>query len=99
MGNIRSTEGNCPFVDMNGIFLYDGRLSMCCFDFDGENSFGEVNNKQSVRDVYNSSIWLNAKSRMNKKDFNICATCDSCGSRRKIYLFKKNGNDRFLFGL
>lgn len=98
-GNIRSIKGNCPFAEMNGIFLYDGRFTVCCFDYDGENSLGTISDKQSVQDIYNSSIWHTAKSRMSQKDFNICATCDSCGPRRKVFLFREGGDDTFLAGL
>ncbi len=98
-GNIRSTDGYCPFIEMNGIFLYDGSLSVCCFDFEGENSLGTIDHKESILKIYDSSVWQNAKFQMNKKSFNICTTCDSSGQRRKIYLFKKNGDDEFLAGL
>jgi len=98
-GNIRSIDGDCPFVEMNGMFLYDGRLTMCCFDYDGEHSLGSISDKQSVQDIYASSIWHNALYRMSQKDLKICATCDSCGPRRKVILFKKDGDDAFLAGL
>lgn len=98
-GSIRSIEGDCPFAEMNGIFLYDGRLTVCCFDYDGENSLEAISDKKSVQDIYNSSIWHTAKCRMSQKDFNTCATCDSCGPRRKVFLFRKDGDDTFLAGL
>ena len=72
---------------------------MCCFDYDGENPLGTISCKQSVHDIYNSNIWYNAKCRMNQKNFNICATCDSCGPRRKVLLFRKDGDNAFLAGL
>lgn len=98
-GSIKSIEGDCPFAEMNGIFLYDGRFTICCFDYDGENSLGTISDKQSVQSIYNSSMWHIAKCRMNQKNFNICSKCDSCGPRRKVLLFKKDENDTFLGGL
>jgi len=98
-GSIKSIEGDCPFSEMNGIFLYDGKFTVCCFDYDGENSLGAISDKQSVQDIYNNPIWHTAKCRMCQKDFNICATCDSCGPRRKVLLFRKDGDNTFLAGL
>gem|GEM_PF-4487538 len=98
-GAIRSIEGDCPFAEMNGIFLCDGRLTVCCFDYDGENSLGAVTDARSVQDIYNSPIWHAAKRRMSDKEFGTCATCDSCGPRREVFLFGKDGDDTFLSGL
>jgi len=57
--------------------LYDGRVSMCCFDPTGKTIFGDLN-KQTIRQVYNSKEYLNfriAHDQDRADEYQQCRDC------------------------
>jgi len=56
--------------------LWDGRVSMCCADFDGRHIFGDVRT-QSIADVWNSPIYRAARRQhLESGGPGICRSCD-----------------------
>lgn len=59
--------------------LADGRVSLCCFDGDGEVIFGDLN-AQSIRDIYNNGLALEyreAHMQGRRSEMTLCADCTS----------------------
>ena len=56
--------------------LWDGRVSMCCADFDGRHIFGDLRT-QTIADVWNSPLYRAAR-RQHLEDGGpgICRSCD-----------------------
>ena len=56
--------------------LWDGRVSMCCADFDGRHIFGDLRT-QSIAEVWNSPLYRAAR-RQHLEDGGpgICRSCD-----------------------
>lgn len=57
--------------------LWDGRISLCCFDGEGEVTFGDLNT-QSIREIYNGEKALQfrvAHTEGRRGELPLCATC------------------------
>ncbi len=56
--------------------LWDGRVSLCCLDYDGEVVLGDLN-RQSVAEVLNGPIYREIRRRhLNGEFLRKCAGCD-----------------------
>ena len=56
--------------------LWDGRVSMCCADFDGRHIFGDLRT-QTIADVWNSAMYRAARrEHLESGGPGICRTCD-----------------------
>jgi hypothetical protein len=56
--------------------LWDGRVSMCCADFDGRHIFGDVRT-QTIAEVWNSPLYRAARrEHLESGGPGICRTCD-----------------------
>jgi len=56
--------------------LWDGRVSMCCADFDGRHIFGDLRT-QTIAEVWNSRLYRAArKEHLESGGPGICRTCD-----------------------
>ena len=57
--------------------LWDGRVSLCCFDGDGEVIFGDLN-RQTIREVFAgeaATSYRRAHSEGRRGELKLCATC------------------------
>jgi sulfatase maturation enzyme AslB (radical SAM superfamily) len=96
-GQLTSAGGPCPFSDNNGVVLWNGDVTTCCFDYDGVVAVGNVDNAGGLFKILNSSLWQSVSKEMSEKALSICATCDSCGPRRRILLLREDlHGSRFL---
>jgi radical SAM protein with 4Fe4S-binding SPASM domain len=56
--------------------LWDGRVSMCCADFDGRHVFGDLNS-QTIAEVWNSPLYMAARRQhLESGGPEICRSCD-----------------------
>jgi MoaA/NifB/PqqE/SkfB family radical SAM enzyme len=56
--------------------LWDGRVSMCCADFDGRHIFGDLRT-QSIAEVWNSPLYRAARrEHLESGGPGICRSCD-----------------------
>jgi radical SAM protein with 4Fe4S-binding SPASM domain len=56
--------------------LWDGRVSMCCADFDGRHIFGDLRS-QSIAEVWNSPLYRAARRQhLESGGPEICRSCD-----------------------
>jgi len=56
--------------------LWDGRVSMCCADFDGRHVFGDLKS-QTIAEVWNSPLYRAARRQhLESGGPEICRSCD-----------------------
>lgn len=73
----RVRTGICSRMMSQIMVLWDGRVSLCCFDGEGEVIFGDLNT-QSIKDVYAGDKYLNyrlAHVEGRRSELKLCATC------------------------
>jgi MoaA/NifB/PqqE/SkfB family radical SAM enzyme len=72
------TEVNYPCYRLWLTFtvLWDGRVSMCCADFDGRHIFGDLRT-QTIAEVWNSPVYRAARRQhLESGGPGICRSCD-----------------------
>jgi MoaA/NifB/PqqE/SkfB family radical SAM enzyme len=75
---IQQTEP-CGRIIGSFMVLWDGRVSLCCQDGEGEIIFGDMN-KQSIREVYNSELFMKYREfhMLGKRaELKLCNICTS----------------------
>ena len=56
--------------------LWDGRVALCCADFDGKVILGDMNTS-SIRDIWNAEPYVNARrAHLESGGPDICRSCD-----------------------
>jgi MoaA/NifB/PqqE/SkfB family radical SAM enzyme len=56
--------------------LWDGRVSLCCADFDGRHILGDLN-RSTIKDVWNSEAYVRARRQhLESGGPDICRSCD-----------------------
>jgi MoaA/NifB/PqqE/SkfB family radical SAM enzyme len=56
--------------------LWDGRVSLCCADFDGRTVLGDLSTS-SIREVWNSALYVAARrAHLESGGPDICRSCD-----------------------
>ena len=93
---IESVSGRCSFLPINGVFLWNGDITTCCFDFDGDNVFGSINDLNFI-DIFSNS-WVQSRMKMKNHKYATCSKCDSSGPRIEVISFSPKVSS-FLYGL
>jgi radical SAM protein with 4Fe4S-binding SPASM domain len=88
-GTIRDDDGEAPFKNMpyklcnrsqNHVYiLWDGTVIGCCFDVNGVNRFGNVN-EQSLKEIWESPEYMKFRTMHRDglyKEIPICRDCNS----------------------
>lgn len=70
-------KGKCHGIIDQLAILSNGLVTSCCLDSNGINAFGDLK-KDSLRDILNSEIYLNALNdlRNNKLSLSLCGHCE-----------------------
>jgi MoaA/NifB/PqqE/SkfB family radical SAM enzyme len=78
MGPVRREKtGACNRALGQIMILWDGRVSLCCFDGEGEVIFGDLNH-QSLREVYADPEYVRyreAHATGSRQGLKLCSTC------------------------
>lgn len=65
--------------------LWDGRISLCCLDSDGEYILGDLN-EESLTNIVNSELYVNIrKNHAQGKFLNKCVKCDFPAQKEAIW--------------
>jgi radical SAM protein with 4Fe4S-binding SPASM domain len=69
-------KNHCFALWRTSVITWDGKVVPCCFDKDGDFSFGSINGK-SFFDIWNSDGYNNFRKSVlvNRKQNNICTNC------------------------
>lgn len=72
----KKMRNRCRRLWQGGVVLTDGRFVPCCFDKNGENSFGNVSN-ESVKTVWKNekSLAFHRQILQNRSVIEICRNC------------------------
>jgi len=56
--------------------LVDGRVCLCCFDYEGKIIFGDLN-KNTIREIWNNEKFENTRKNFKIRKYNeLCSKCD-----------------------
>ena len=67
----------CDYVMHHMDVMYDGKVCLCCVDYQGEVIFGDLE-YQSIMDVYNGRLyqyWIEQHLKNGGKDLPLCKDC------------------------
>jgi hypothetical protein len=70
-------KGACHRINDQIMVLQDGRVSLCCFDGDGDVILGDLNT-QTIREVFMdrmASIYRMAHAEGRRGELKLCSTC------------------------
>jgi len=81
--------GTCEEFFYSFVILANGDMTTCCWDYDGQNTFGNIHSYNSIIDVLSGKKYLNARKlfSQNVVPFKLCTTCSRIN--KKVY-FEKN---------
>ena len=82
-------SGSCPFIDKNGVILWNGDITVCCYDHDGKFSFGNINDPGGYEAVLESQARHEAWEHMGDRSLPICQSCDATGLAQKLFFNPK----------
>jgi len=75
---VRTTQRNvCCRCTNHIMILVDGRVCLCCQDFEGLIIFGDLNN-ETLRDIYQKDEYVNYRQKQfegKRGELNLCKTC------------------------
>jgi radical SAM protein with 4Fe4S-binding SPASM domain len=67
----------CYYLWSTMTILQDGKVSMCCMDFDGEVILGDLT-KEKVYDVWNNRAMVSLRDKHKKLEYDSSPICDKC---------------------
>lgn len=74
-GNTK-THSQCHRLWSSITVLFDGKVSLCCLDYEGKVILGDLN-ISSLKEILNSEVYKKIrKNHINGKFLEICASCD-----------------------
>jgi radical SAM protein with 4Fe4S-binding SPASM domain len=62
------------------VFLWDGRVVPCCYDYDGKYVIGDLN-KESLESIWNNKSMLRLRQQQKSNNFEGNQLCASCKER------------------
>ena len=73
----------CPQLLEHLNILWDGRVCLCCFDFDGQVILGDLN-KQSLEEIWNNSKTLRDRHLALDFKMNLCDKCNANAHKQNL---------------
>jgi radical SAM protein with 4Fe4S-binding SPASM domain len=71
---MKNPKENCDWA-RKSLILWDGRIAACCYDYDGQYTFGNINNT-SFLDIWNSHKYRYYREKLIKfKKLELCKNC------------------------
>jgi radical SAM protein with 4Fe4S-binding SPASM domain len=67
----------CYYLWSTMTILQDGKVSMCCMDFDGKVIVGDLT-KERVYDIWNNSAMVKLRDKHKKLDYDSSPICEKC---------------------
>lgn len=90
------TKKRCPFLDKRGIVYWNGDVTVCCFDHEGDCRFGNIGKEGGIKNILHGRRGYEAWSRMKSNDYIMCEYCDSCGERMDMKIYTEESNIKAL---
>jgi len=72
----REVDGYCPAPNEQFVILWDGRVTVCCTDYEGTLSVGNIK-KQSIEEIWTGPKWAHMRQKMweNVLESRTCRVC------------------------
>jgi radical SAM protein with 4Fe4S-binding SPASM domain len=83
-------KGPCNHLLSNVFILWDGKVNLCCMDYDGRVILGDIN-KQSIEEVWNSMETLRIRHQNLDFDMELCRDCNVICKRER---YVRDNNER-----
>jgi radical SAM protein with 4Fe4S-binding SPASM domain len=77
----------CAFSFHQTEILWNGDVTTCCYDFDGDHVVGNVFTDGGFKNVWKSKQYRNKRRHIVTQDLDICKTCDETLARPTRILF------------
>ncbi len=74
MLEIKSRKKKCDLASSNMVILADGRAVMCCYDLNGEYSYGNVKEK-NLKDFWRAEDVKRRRMVAEKRGYDLCKVC------------------------
>jgi len=75
----------CPYLWQRMVANYDGKITMCCRDYNCEHVLGDAN-KQTIKAIWNGPVYTKSRelhSKMQRDLIKVCAHCNLYIRERK----------------
>ncbi len=80
-GEIRGRELPCPRIWQTFTVLWDGRVALCCMDYNGDVVLGNLN-KESIKEIFNGERLRRIREYHLQGRFHMIPICRDCELRR-----------------
>lgn len=82
----------CAYILSKMYILWDGRVCLCCFDYDGKMILGDMN-KQSLQEIWDNAEEIRERTRHLDFDTPLCKECNG-NAYKTQFVYKEQANDR-----
>ena len=66
---------HCP-LHRSAVILWNGDMTICCYDFNGEHVFGNVLRDGGFSRLYQQAEWKRVQERMRNRQLPLCRRCN-----------------------
>ncbi|HAP66992.1 MAG TPA: hypothetical protein DCQ99_04085 [Nitrospinae bacterium] len=90
-----SKRFNCPCKMLwdQMVILQDGKVALCCLDYDGKVIVGDMKN-ESILNIWNGKILNNLRQKQIKLKFDEISTCRACNQ----YIYMEGTQWQYMWG-
>lgn len=86
----RKMNNICPFVNKNGMVMWDSSTTICCFDHSGKHLISNNSTLSPYLKFITDGEKNMIRQNMINCNFRICNTCDSQSTRSSFFIYNKN---------
>jgi radical SAM protein with 4Fe4S-binding SPASM domain len=90
-----SKRFNCPCKMLwdQMVILQDGKVALCCLDYDGKVVVGDIKN-ESIMDIWNGKILNSIRQKQIELKFDEISTCRACNQ----YIYMEGTQWQYMWG-
>lgn len=81
--SIKNRDTRCRWGSLNGTVLWNGDVTICCYDYNGVHSFVNIHDKK-YRDFLLSSEMEKIRAKIASRGFETCKDCQESGFKLKV---------------
>ena len=86
---LKNVPGICRWY-RNLVILWNGDISICCYDFNGDHIFANILKEGGIYKVFNSKKFKIIKEKIMFKQFELCKHCNVADVDAEVIYFTKN---------
>jgi radical SAM protein with 4Fe4S-binding SPASM domain len=74
--SLAGNRKSCTMIQRHLTVLWDGRVALCCFDYNGQVILGDLNH-QSMKEIWDGNQWMRDKHDRLDFDLPLCRDCNN----------------------